>query len=143
MLIELDRAWKRKGYTISRLYVNGELVCNALEDEDRGLRQDMSEEEIEKRKVAGETAIPTGSYRVTLTYSARFKKKLPLLNDVPGYLGVRIHSGNTAADTQGCILPGVNTQKGKVLNSRYWFDRLLAMMQKAWEKGEAVTIMIR
>ena len=143
MLITLDRAWKRKGYTISRLYINGELFCNALEDEDRGLRQDMDLETIKTKKIAGETAIPSGCYMVTLTYSPRFRKMLPLLNDVPGFSGVRIHSGNTAKDTEGCILVGQNLEKGKVLNSRIWYDKLLAKMNAAWAKKEHVVIDIQ
>ena len=143
MLITLDRAWKRKGYTISRLYINGELFCNALEDEDRGLRQDQDLATIKAKKIAGETAIPSGNYMVTLTYSPRFRKMLPLLNDVPGFSGVRIHSGNTAKDTEGCILVGQNLEKGKVLNSRAWYDKLLAKMQEAWNKKDHVVIDIQ
>ena len=143
MLITLDRAWKRTGYTISRLYINGELFCNALEDEDRGLRQDMTINEIKKRKVYGATAIPSGSYECVNTYSNRFKKNLPLLKDVPGFDGIRIHSGNTAKDTEGCILVGQNLEKGKVLNSRAWYDKLLAKMQEAWNKKDHVVIDIQ
>ena len=143
MLITLDRAWKRKGYTISRLYINGELFCNALEDESRGLRQDMDLSTIKAKKIAGETAIPSGCYMVTLTYSPRFRKMLPLLNDVPGFTGVRIHSGNTAKDTEGCILVGQNLEKGKVLNSREWYAKLLAKMNAAWAKKEHVVIDIQ
>lgn len=142
MLVTIDRAWKRDGYTISRLYVNGELMCNALEDTDRGLRQDMPLDEIKKRKVYGATAIPSGSYECVNTYSARFKKNLPLLKDVPGFDGIRIHSGNTAKDTEGCILPGRNTQKGMVTESRAWTQKLIGMMQKAWDRQEKVTVMI-
>ena len=142
MLITLDRAWKRKGYTISRLYINGELFCNALEDESRGLRQDMTINEIKKRKVYGATAIPSGSYECVNTYSNRFKKNLPLLKDVPGFEGIRIHSGNTAKDTEGCILVGRNTQKGMVTESRVWTDKLIKLMKAAWDRKETVTIMI-
>lgn len=143
MLITIDRAWKRTGYTISRLYVNGELFCNALEDEDRGLRQDMDLATIKAKKIAGETAIPSGTYKVAYTYSPRFKKMLPLLGEVPGFDGVRIHSGNTAKDTEGCILVGQNLEKGKVLNSRILYDKLLAKMNAAWAKKETVTIDIQ
>lgn len=142
MLITIDRAWKRDGYTISRLYVNGELLCNALEDTDRGLRQDMTLDEIKKRKVYGATAIPSGSYECVCTYSNRFKKNLPLLKDVPGFEGIRIHSGNTAKDTEGCILPGRNTQKGMVTESRVWTEKLQGLMKAAWDRKENVTVMI-
>lgn len=83
MEVLIDRAWKKDGYTISRLYVDGELFgCNTLEDADRGLRQDMQLEEIKKKKVYGQTAIPRGSYECVYTYSNRFKKMLPLLLNV-------------------------------------------------------------
>lgn len=78
----------------------------------------MSVEQIKKSKVYGETAIPTGTYSVTYTYSTRFKKYMPLINNVKGFDGIRIHSGNTAKDTLGCIIVGDNKVVGKVINSR-------------------------
>ena len=144
MLITIDRAWKKDGYTISRLYVNGELFgCNTLEDSDRGLRQDMQLEEIKKKKVYGQTAIPRGSYECVYTYSNRFKKMLPLLKDVPGFDGIRIHSGNSAKDTDGCILVGLNLKKGMVLNSREWTNKLVSKMKEAWNRKERVIIVIK
>lgn len=143
MEIKIDRAWKRDGYTISRLYVNGELFgCNTLEDTDRGLRQNMKISEIKSKKVYGETAIPCGSYECVYTYSNRFKKMLPLLLNVPGFEGIRIHSGNSAKDTEGCILIGLNLKKGMVLNSREWTDKLIQTMKTAWDRKEKVTIKI-
>ena len=144
MLITIDRAWKKDGYTISRLYVNGKLFgCNTLEDADRGLRQDMNLEEIKKKKVYGQTAIPRGSYECVYTYSNRFKKMLPLLKDVPGFDGIRIHSGNSAKDTEGCILVGLNLKKGMVLNSREWTNKLVSKMKEAWNRKERVIIVIK
>lgn len=144
MLITIDRAWKKDGYTISRLYVNGKLFgCNTLEDTDRGLRQDMQLEEIKKKKVCCRTAIPSGSYECVYTYSNRFNKMLPLLLNVKGFDGVRIHSGNSAKDTEGCILVGLNLKKGKVLNSREWTNKLIQTMKTAWDKKEKVTIVIQ
>lgn len=141
MEIKIDRAWKRDGYTISRIYVNGKLFgCNTLEDTDRGLRQDMILEDIKRIKVYGETAIPSGSYECVYTYSTRFKKMLPLLLDVPGFDGIRIHSGNSAKDTLGCILVGKNDKKGWISNSRFWTDKLIQSMKVAWDKKEKVTI---
>ena len=86
------------------------------------------------------TAIPTGRYQITATYSPHFNRTLPLLNNVPGYSGVRIHPGNTAADTDGCILVGENTAKGRVNNSKYWFNLLYAAIDKALKRGESVNI---
>ena len=144
MEVLIDRAWKKDSYTISRLYVNGELFgCNTLEDADRGLRQDMQLEEIKKKKVYGQTAIPRGSYECVYTYSNRFKKMLPLLKDVPGFDGIRIHSGNSAKDTDGCILVGLNLKKGMVLNSREWTNKLVSKMKEAWNRKERVIIVIK
>ena len=144
MLITIDRAWKKDGYTISRLYVNCELFgCNTLEDTDRGLRQDMQLEEIKKKKVYGQTAIPCGSYECVYTYSNRFKKMLPLLLNVKGFEGIRIHSGNSAKDTEGCILVGLNLKKGMVLNSREWTNKLVSKMKEAWNRKERVIIVIK
>ena len=144
MEVLIDRAWKKDGYTISRLYVNGELFgCNTLEDTDRGLRQDMHLEEIKKKKVYGQTAIPSGSYECVYTYSNRFNKMLPLLKDVPGFDGIRIHSGNSAKDTLGCILVGKNNKKGWVSDSRFWTNKLIQTMKTAWDKKEKVTIVIQ
>lgn len=143
MDIRIDRAWKRDGYTIGRLYVNGELFgCNTLEDTDRGLRQGMSLDEIKSKKKYGETAIPTGSYECVYTYSNRFKKMLPLLLNVPGFDGIRIHSGNSAKDTLGCILIGKNDKKGWVSDSRFWTDKLIQTMKVALDRKEKVTIKI-
>lgn len=144
MEVLIDRAWKKSDYTISRLYVNGELFgCNTLEDTDRGVRQDMPLEEIRKKKVYGQTAIPSGSYECVYTYSNRFKKMLPLLKGVPGFDGIRIHSGNSAKDTLGCILVGKNDKKGWVSNSRFWTDKLIQAMKTAWDKKEKVMIVIQ
>ena len=143
MEITVERRWKRDGYTIGVLYVNGKRYCNTLEDIDRGLSSDMAVGDIFKVKVHGQTAIPTGRYEVRMTYSPRFKRQLPLLVDVPAYEGVRIHSGNTAADTEGCILVGENTERGKVLNSRYWLGLLLDKMNEALARKEKIHITVK
>lgn len=142
MRIELHRKWLRKGYSIGILYVNGKRVCESLEDQDRVLLQTMPIEEIRRRKVKGETAIPIGTYKVSWTYSPRFNKYLPLLNDVPGFEGIRIHSGNKAKDTEGCILLGRNTEVGTVTNSRYWTNKVNAMIEAAAKRKEEILITI-
>ena len=144
MIIKCHRLYKKKGYTISRVYINGfrfgdgKKWCSILEDEDRGLYNSMDEYGIKRHKVPGQTAIPYGTYEVTITYSPRFKRKLPLINGVKGFSGIRIHSGNTAADTEGCPLPGVNDAVGRVSNSRYWFKLLNAQIEQALARGERV-----
>lgn len=94
------------------------------------------------RKVVGLTAIPEGTYPVVITRSPKFKKWLPLLVGVPNFEGIRIHSGNTAKDTQGCILVGENTQVGRVNYSCAWLIRLKDKIVEAKAKGEAVWITI-
>lgn len=143
MVIAIDRKWKKDGYTISRVYVNGVYFgCNALEDTDRGLQKKTPIDDIKRKKVYGCTAIPTGEYECVYTYSNRFKKNLPLLLGVPGFDGVRIHSGNSAKDTEGCILIGKNDKVGWISNSREWTNRLIAKMREAWGKNEKVRIKI-
>ena len=127
MEILLRRIARRADYTIGRLYLDGEYVCDTLEDTDRGLTCDMDEEDIYAKKQYGRTAIPTGVYDVTLSVvSPKFSKKsayafcggrLPRLLQVPGWAGVLIHAGNTATDTAGCILVGRNTRVGALTNS--------------------------
>ena len=97
--LKLERKWKKEKYTIGNLYVNGVFFSNVLEDTVRGLHQDMTPEEIKKIKIHGQTAIPSGRYEIRVTLSARFRRQLPILLNVPGYAGVRIHPGNTDANT--------------------------------------------
>lgn len=117
-------------YTAGRLY---QLECFTLEDQER------------LEKAPGKTAIPPGKYEVVVTFSNRFQKLLPLLLNVPGFSGVRIHSGNTAADTEGCILVGGddgNPRDGWLGRSREAFAPLFAKIQAAIASGEKVWITI-
>lgn len=141
MELRLKRIARKETYTIGRLYVDGERFCDTIEDKDRGLRQDspLSVNQAKKRK--GETAIPIGKYRVTLEMqSPRFSKKkqyefcdgyLPRLINVPAFEGVLIHVGNTAKDSEGCILVGENKEVGKVVNSTATFHRLYERLKTA------------
>lgn len=142
MRIRVERKYKRDTYTIGRVYVNGTYFCDCVEDRDRGLDSSMPLAEIRKTKVSGETAIPYGEYEVLITYSPRFRRKLPILLNVPCYEGVRIHPGNTAADSAGCLLMGRNSVVGRVTNSRYWTDRLIDLIQRSLNRGERVWITI-
>ncbi len=142
MEIRIDRAWKREGYTISRLYIDGERICDALEDTDRGLRQSMGLEQLKKLKVYSRTAIPTGRYRVIMSHSPKFGKVLPEVLDVPAFSGIRIHSGNTPADTSGCVLPGLNQRKGQVLYSTKYTRIVIAKIEAAIAGGEAVWLVV-
>lgn len=128
MRLTLMRIANRDTYCIGKLYIDGEYLCDVLEDTDRGLDDSMTEKDILKLKVKGETAIPTGIYPVTITYSPKYKKQMPLINNVKGYSGVRIHSGNSAKDTEGCLLVGQNKEVGKVLNSRKMYNILFKQL---------------
>ena len=143
MRILLQRHALKAGYTIGRMEINGRYFCDTLEDTDRGLRESMTEDEIAALKVKGATAIPTGTYRIDMqTRSQRFGRVLPRLVSVKGYSGVLIHSGNTADDTEGCILVGENRERGKVLNSRATLERLLVFLRAAQAEGEKIELTI-
>ena len=155
MKILIDRKWKKEEYTIGKLYVDGVFFSNTLEDKDRGLMSSMSPEEIKKEKKSGETAIPTGTYKIRMDISSpRFSRsnwyikncngaRIPRLKDVPGYDGVLIHCGNTAKDTEGCILVGKNDVKGMVTKSKDYFLKLYNIMYAAYKKGENIEITIK
>ncbi len=134
----LTRIAKRKDYTIGRLEVDGKYFCDTLEPTWRDIRRGGS-----GRKIKGRTAIPEGRYPVVVTLSARFGRWLPLLVGVPMFTGIRIHAGNTASHTGGCILVGENRQKGMVLNSRQWEHRLVQAFVQARNRDEAVWITVK
>lgn len=134
MNLVLKRIAKRDTYTVGQLYIDGRYWCDTLEDRVR----DLSKE----RKVAGETAIPAGTYDVVVNISPKFKRLLPRLLRVPHFEGVLIHRGNTAADSAGCILVGENKAVGKVLNSTVWERRITEYLLEAQNKGEDIKITI-
>jgi len=141
MELELKRIARRDTYTIGRLYIDGAYFCDTIEDKDRGLRQDLPVSVNQARKVRGQTAIPTGRYRVTLgVKSPKYSKKkqyaacngyVPRLINVPAFDGILIHIGNTAADSEGCILVGRNKKVGMVLESTNTFWQLYSRLQEA------------
>ena len=140
--LKLERKWKKEKYTIGNLFINGVFFSNVLEDKTRGLRQDMTLEEIKKIKIHGQTAIPSGRYEIRVTLSARFRRQLPILLNVPGYAGVRIHPGNTDANTEGCLLPGKNDRVGQVSNSRATMAALQKQIEEAIYQNSKVYIEI-
>ena len=129
--VRLERAWRRETYTVGKVIIDGQRFCESMEDKDRWLTQDMSEEEIKRVKVYGETAIPTGVYTVKMTYSPKYKRNMPEVLDVPGFSGIRIHSGNTAKDSLGCILLGRNTKVGMITESRKTFKEFERLLKAA------------
>ncbi|OYP57270.1 hypothetical protein CIK99_07590 [Prevotella sp. P5-92] len=130
--LTLTRIAKRADYTIGRLEdENGVKICDTLEPTWR----DFKGGEL---KVPRKSAVPEGTYPVVVTKSKKFGKYLPLLVGVPGFEGIRIHSGNTANDTEGCILVGQNLIKGKVLLSRLTLEKLMRLIEN--EKRIFLTI---
>lgn len=106
MEIVVTRLWRTAHTTLSHVVVDGMMKQVMLEDRDRGLKQMMPLEQIKSEKIYGRTAIPAGRYRVEISFSNRFKRDLPILLNVPGFSGIRIHPGNRHVDTEGCLLPG-------------------------------------
>ena len=129
MKIKLVRIALKDTYTIGKLYVDGVYFCDTIEDKDRGLDDSMTVSEILKRKIKGQTAIPTGHYKIEITYSPKYKRMMPLILNVKGYSGIRIHSGNTSKDTEGCLIVGKNTKVGMVTDSRNTYQRLFGILQ--------------
>jgi len=119
MVITVKRLYKTENSTIGEMLIDGVFECFTLEDKERPV------------KIKGETAIPKGTYRVIINQSNRFKRLLPLLIDVPNFEGVRIHSGNSNHDTEGCILVGQTRNKNYIGQSRKAFDKLFKKMQAA------------
>lgn len=131
MKLKLVRKYRKETYTIGKLYVDGVYLCDTIEDRDRGLDDSMSLADIMVKKRYGETAIPYGTYKVEITYSPKYKKMMPEIKNVKGFSGIRIHSGNTAKDTLGCLIVGKNTQVGMVTESRKTYNKLFALLKDA------------
>lgn len=153
MKIQIDRKWKKKDYTIGRLYIDGEFFCNTLEDTDRNLSQKTNSNTIKKVKIPGKTAIPTGTYNLTLNVkSPKFSKYefyqkvcngfLPRILDVPGFSGILIHCGSNAENSNGCVLVGYNRIKGGLTNSKEVFQELYKRLREAYDNNEKIEIEI-
>lgn len=144
MELKLKRKFFGETYTVGNLYINDVFFCNTIEDKIRYLPTSCPDTVKGhnctcKEKVYGKTAIPAGTYKVTVEYSPRFKRDLPRLHDVPHFVGILIHSGNTATDSAGCIIVGDNTAKGTVTNSRATSDKLNGILAK--EKDITIEIL--
>ena len=157
MRLLLKRIFKGSEYTIGHLYYeyNDQMVyfCDVLEPIDRGLKKTQSEAVIKSRKVAGKTAIPLGTYAITLkVQSPKFRTRywakfcdgyLPTILGVPCFSRVLIHVGNTVKDTEACLLVGRNRMKGKVLDSALTFENLYKKLKAADDRGENLSITIQ
>ena len=131
MNITVNRKWFTSQSTIGEMLIDGVFFSYTLEDMVRPAGV----------KVFGETAIPAGTYKVVIDQSTRFKRLMPHVLDVPGFDGIRIHNGNTAADTEGCILLGATKSKDFVGNSKTTFDKFFSLLQEKL-KTETATITI-
>lgn len=132
----LKRRYRGTAYTIGSLYVDNDYFCDTLEDTVRRLPAECTDTANGRdcrcrEKVYARTAIPAGNYQITMEYSPRFKRVLPLLHDVPHFRGILIHSGNDEEDTAGCILVGKNDIQGKLVESRTTSDALNKLLAKA------------
>ena len=151
MKLKIWRKWPKSGYTIGIFYISGKRICEVLEDTDRGLVSTMPTGKINQIKVKGKTAIPKGTYRVTLSVSPKFKDRVwgkrydglvPEVLNVKGFSGVRIHPGNRASDTDGCPLIGDNTAVGRLTNSTNRYYELMDSLVPAFERGEDIILEI-
>lgn len=134
MELTLNRIFLGSSATIGELLVNDKHLCDTLEDRVRP----------EGEKVYGKTAIPEGAYEMVLSYSPRFKKILPEILNVPNFTGIRIHCGNSSADSSGCILVGTwdGEKEDWVSDSKVAFNKLMSLLQKAADNKEKITITI-
>ena len=142
MKLRLLRRFKGEDYTIGSLFVNGEYLCDTLEDKVRDYNKDGDLEDAGETKIFGQTAIPYGTYKVRLTMSPKFKRLLPIVLNVRHFTGIRIHKGKTAKHTHGCILPGENKAKGQVLKAEKYEMLLVEEIFKAQVNGENIVLTI-
>lgn len=135
MELTLNRIFLGSSATIGELLINNKHLCDTLEDRVRP----------EGEKVYGKTAIPEGTYEVKLTHSPRFKKILPEILNVPNFSGIRIHTGNSSKDTEGCILVGTwdGEKEDWVGSSKIAFDELMTLLEEATNNKEKVTITVK
>jgi hypothetical protein len=142
----LVRKYFNENYTIGKLSVDEVYLCDTIEDKVRDL-QDRNHDgdftDPSEGKVYGQTAIPYGRYEIKMVYWKKHNRLYAQLQNVPGFTGIFIHAGNTAADSEGCILPGENKEKGKVLYSRYHVNIIENLIRLAITEGKEIWITIK
>jgi hypothetical protein len=139
MKLELQRTTYTDISTIGKLFIDGKFFCYTLEDKDRGLLDSMNLLTIKARKIFGVTAIPKGKYNLTVSMSNRFRRFLPEIHNVKGYEGIRIHRGNYAGDSLGCIIVGARIGVDAVFESTTTETALVRLLSN----GENHTIEIK
>lgn len=132
MKLKLVRDTYTEESTTGKLYIDGVFFCYVLEDKVRS---------VNEKRIFGKTAIPTGIYRIAITFSDRFQQQMPLLLNVPHYEGVRAHWGSFAKDTEGCLLVGDNRSKDFINGSKVTYAKLFTILKKADKVGK-ITIEI-
>jgi hypothetical protein len=142
MELQLKRETFTEQSTIGTLTIDGVFECFILEDRDRGLNDTLTLEQILKVKVYGKTAIPYGRYEIDWTMSARFKVFMPILLNVKGYAGIRIHKGNTEIDSLGCLLCGTRKKSNMITESTLATKNLYAKIESAKKQGQRIYITI-
>jgi len=138
MVLSLKRIARRPTYTIGKLFIDGEFFSDTLEDKDRDYNLDGDITDPGEGKVMNETCIPAGEYEVILNWSNRFQRIMPLLVNVPGFEGIRIHNGTTDKNTSGCLLVGNNSIVGQLTNSHEIFDKLFHILSVTKEKVKII-----
>lgn len=128
MNLLLKRTKSTDTYTLGELSIDGQFFCYTVEDKDRDINKDGDLDDSGETKIYGETAIPKGIYKVILSISNRFKKLMPEVLNVKGFAGIRIHAGNTALDSHGCIIVGLGRTLNGVSQSRDAFTKLMAKL---------------
>lgn len=136
MTLTLLRKNKTEHYTEGELFQGEKKLCDTLEDKVRVIRNRQD-------KVIGYTAIPEGTYNVAWTYSPKFHRNMPLIEQVPWFSGIRIHSGNTAEDTSGCVLVGQKDGAGRLTMSKVTAERIFLLISSAVMRKEKVTIIVQ
>lgn len=126
MRLKLVRKREINNATIGELFINDVRFCDTLEDK------------IRAKKIKHETCIDAGTYQVIINYSMRFKRQMPLLINVPNFVGIRIHAGNTIANTSGCILLGINDFDDRLIASKIMFDKFFSLLENALKNQNCI-----
>jgi len=141
--IDLNRTYFSPTYTIGKWFINGVLWCDTIEDVNRDLNKDGDLKDLGETKIMHKTCIPFGRYEVIVNMSGRFKRLLPRLLNVPEFDGILVHNGVDETSSSGCIIVGENKEKGKVLNSRFWMNKITDYLYTEQQKGHKIFITIK